>query len=151
MNFDNLILNITTTDKVLQTEAAKAINKALTARNWLIGLYIVEFEQNGEDRAEYGKKLLENLAKKLNSKGLSFRNLKLFRQFYLEFPQLSEPIKLYLVSQSNTLKLSTSIRQSLIAQLQTTDNQSIALKPQQIFDGLSYTHLTELLHIKEPL
>lgn len=130
MNFDNLILSITTTDKVLQTEAVKAINKALTARNWLIGLYIVEFEQNGEDRATYGKKLLENLAKQLNSKGLSFRNLKLFRQFYLEFSQLSEPIKLYLVSQPNTLKLSNSIGQSLIAQLQSTDNQSITLKPQ---------------------
>ncbi|WP_435353021.1 PDDEXK nuclease domain-containing protein [Emticicia sp. SJ17W-69] len=151
MNFDYLIQNITTTDKVLHTEAAKAINKALTARNWLIGLYIVEFEQNGEDRAKYGKKLLENLAKKLNSKGLSFRNLKLFRQFYLEFPQLSEPIKLYLVSQSSTLKLSNSIGQSLIAQLQVVDSQLNTLKPQQIFDGLSYTHLTELLHIKEPL
>ncbi len=52
MNFDKLILNITATDNVLKTEASKAINKALTTRNWLIGLYIVEFEQNGEDKAK---------------------------------------------------------------------------------------------------
>ena len=69
----------------------------------------------------------------------------------MEFSQLSEPIKSYLIAQSNTLKLSNSIGQSMIAQLQATDNQIIALNPQQIFDNLSYTHLTELLHIKDPL
>ena len=78
MNFNNLIQTITTTDQVLQSEAAKAINKALTARNWLIGLYIVEFEQNGEDRAKYGSRLLDKLAEKISRKGLSARNLKLF-------------------------------------------------------------------------
>jgi predicted nuclease of restriction endonuclease-like (RecB) superfamily len=151
MNFDTLITSIATTDRVLQTEAVKAINKALTTRNWLIGLYIVEFEQHGEDRAEYGAKLLQKLAERLNSKGLSFRNLKLFRQFYAEYPQLSEPIKLYLASHKSTIKLSGSIGQSMIAQLQVVDNESIAINPQQIFDNLSYTHLTELIHIKDPL
>ena len=38
MNFENLITSITTTDRTLKTEAVKAINKALTARNWLVGL-----------------------------------------------------------------------------------------------------------------
>lgn len=74
MNFDNLIQSITTTDQVLHSEAIKAINKALTARNWLIGLYIVEFEQNGEDRATYGTSLLQKTAERLNSKKLSYRN-----------------------------------------------------------------------------
>jgi predicted nuclease of restriction endonuclease-like (RecB) superfamily len=151
MNFDTLITSISTTDRVLQTEAVKAINKALTTRNWLIGLYIVEFEQHGEGRAEYGTKLLQNLAERLNSRGLSFRNLKLFRQFYLEYSQLFEPIKLYLASQVNTKNLRASIGQSLIAQLQVSDGQSIALNPQKIFDNLSYTHLTELVHIKDSL
>ena len=151
MNFNALITSISTTDQTLQVEAVKAINKALTARNWLIGLYIVEFEQHGEDRAQYGEKLLNNLAQKLNSKGLSFRNLKLFRQFYAEYPQLSEPIKQYLVSNSITSKLGNQIGQSLTAQLQNTDSQMIALNPQQIFENLSYTHLTELIHVKDPL
>ena len=151
MNFNALITSISTTDQTLQVEAVKAINKALTARNWLIGLYIVEFEQHGEDRAQYGEKLLNNLAQKLNSKGLSFRNLKLFRQFYMEYPQLSEPIRQYLSSTATTLKLSNQIGQSLTAQLQNTDSQMIALNPQQIFENLSYTHLTELIHVKDPL
>lgn len=151
MNFDTLIQSITTTDEVLRIEAVKAINKSLTARNWLIGLYIIEFEQNGEDRAKYGAKLLQNLTKRLNAEGFSYRNLKLFRQFYVEYPQLSQPIKLYLTSQSNTLKLGYSIGQSLIAQFQSIDNQNIKSSPQRLFDSLSYTHLTELLHIKDPL
>ena len=151
MNFNALINSITTTDRVLQTEAVKAINKALTARNWLIGLYIVEFEQNGEDRAEYGAKLLQKLAERLNSRGLSFRNLKLFRQIYTEYPQLSEPIKSYLKVQRITSKLDGSIGQLSIAQLQVIDNQNLTLNPVSIFENLSYTHLTELIHIKDPL
>jgi predicted nuclease of restriction endonuclease-like (RecB) superfamily len=151
MNFDSLIQSISTTDNVLQTEAAKAINKALTARNWLIGLYIVEFEQNGEDRATYGSSLLQKISERLNSKSLSYRNLRLFRQFYLEYPMISEPIKLYISLLPNKLISLPPIWQSMIAKLQATDNKDISVKPQQIFDGLSYTHLTELVHIKDPL
>ncbi len=151
MNFNTLINSITTTDSVLQTEAVKAINKALTARNWLIGLYIVEFEQNGEDRAEYGAKLLQKLAERLNLRGLSFRNLKLFRQVYTEYSHLSQPIQAYLKGQGIISKLDSSIGQLPIAQLQKADNQSIKLNPIDVFNNLSYTHLTELIHIKDPL
>ena len=117
----------------------------------MIGLYIVEFEQNGEDRAEYGAKLLQKLAERLNSRGLSFRNLKLFRQIYTEYPELSELIKSYLKVQGIISKLEVSIGQSSIAQLQNTDNQNFKLNPVSIFENLSYTHLTELIHIKDPL
>jgi predicted nuclease of restriction endonuclease-like (RecB) superfamily len=151
MNFENLITSITTTDRVLKTEAVKAINKALTSRNWLVGLYIVEFEQNGEDRAEYGAKLLDSIALQIDSKGLSARNLKLFRQFYLAYPDLVQPIKDYLSLGLKSQKLFPTIVQSLIAQLQTVDNQDYRLNPQEIFDNLSYTHLIELIHIKDPL
>lgn len=51
MDFEALVKYITTIQHTLQSQAAHAINLALTARNWLIGYYIVEFEQNGEDRA----------------------------------------------------------------------------------------------------
>ncbi len=151
MNFDNLIHSINTTDQVLQSEAAKAINKALTARNWLIGLYIVEFEQNGEDRATYGSSLLQKISERLNSKSLSYRNLRLFRQFYLEYSIIAEPVKSYIGLLPNSKILASPIWQSLIAKPQISDNQLIRLNPQQIFDNLSYTHLTELIHIKDPL
>lgn len=151
MNFNTLINSITTTDRVLQTEAVKAINKALTVRNWLIGLYIVEFEQNGEDRAEYGAKLLQKLAERLNSRGLSFRNLKLFRQVYKEYPQLANPIKSYLKRQGLSSDVNFAIGQLSIAQLQNDDITSIENNTINIFDNLSYTHLTELIHIKDSL
>ena len=41
--------------------AKSAVNKSFTLRNWAIGWYIVEYEQNGNDRAEYGSSLLKNL------------------------------------------------------------------------------------------
>ncbi len=62
MNFDKLVLRIQQTSDFLQQSAVKAVNTHLTLRNWFTGFYIVEFEQNGSDRAEYGTKLLENIA-----------------------------------------------------------------------------------------
>lgn len=66
----------------------------LTIRNWLIGYYIVEFEQNGKDRAEYGKSLLKSIAGKLSHvKGLDERSLRRFRLFYLYYPHLALSIR----------------------------------------------------------
>ena len=61
-NFDELLSNIYQTHNILQENAAKAIDYNLTIRNWLIGCYIVEYEQNGEDRAKYGASLLEEIS-----------------------------------------------------------------------------------------
>lgn len=63
MNFSNLVQSIKQTHNFLQLDITKAINRNLTIRNWLIGYYIVEFEQKGEDRAKYGTKLITELAK----------------------------------------------------------------------------------------
>ena len=52
----------------MQAQAAHAVNIALTSRNWLMGRYIVEFEQNGEDRAAYGEQLLKKLEQRLKIK-----------------------------------------------------------------------------------
>lgn len=48
-------------------------------RNWLIGFYIVEFEQNGEDRAKYGEFLLKNFKQKVNLKGLEYYIIQAFK------------------------------------------------------------------------
>jgi hypothetical protein len=84
MIFKNLIDNIERTHLSLQSYASKAINVSMTVRNWLIGFYIVEFEQKGEDRAKYGDNLLDQVSQTLGKdiKGLSVTNLRLFRQFY---------------------------------------------------------------------
>ncbi len=66
--------------------AYKAVNTALTTTYWYIGKQIVEFEQKGKERAEYGKEVLKQLAVDLTNrfgKGFSERNLEQIRKFYL--------------------------------------------------------------------
>ena len=86
-NFDGLITNISQVHDVLQECAAKSVNQFLTVRNWIFGYYIVEYEQNGEDRAKYGEKLLEEIAQRLSHiKGLRFRQLYVCKDFYQTYP-----------------------------------------------------------------
>jgi predicted nuclease of restriction endonuclease-like (RecB) superfamily len=69
--------------------AYKAVNFAMVQAYWNIGRLIVEDEQNGEKRAEYGKKVLDDLAKRLTAdvgKGYTTTNLKYMRSFYIAFP-----------------------------------------------------------------
>ena len=117
MILDNSILSV---NIALRESAAKAINKCVTARNWLIGYYIVHYEQNGEDRAEYGERILQSLAERLGDEGLSYRNLKLYRQFYLAFPELGAVVGQFLLSHS-------SIGQPQVAQLQSNENELIRI------------------------
>ena len=58
-----------------------------TMRNWLIGYYIVEFEQQGKDRADYGTQLLKKLEERVNRKGLTITLFKWARKFYTLIPQ----------------------------------------------------------------
>ena len=95
MNFNLLVKQIHQVQNVLQSQAAHAVNLALTARNWLVGYYIVEFEQRGEDRAQYGDQLINNLAKQLNQKGFEPRRLREFRRVYQVYPSLGEVIMNY--------------------------------------------------------
>ncbi|MBP5201241.1 hypothetical protein J6253_00685, partial [bacterium] len=74
----------------------------VTARNWLIGFYIVNYEQNGKDRAKYGERTLQKLAEDLNKKSLSYRNLRLYRQFFLDFRTLKKPIFDYVLNEFKT-------------------------------------------------
>ena len=74
-------------------KAYSAVNSAMVEAYWLVGKRIVEEEQQGEKRAEYGKQVLETLSKELTAdlgKGFSLRNLRNFRSFYLTFPTLEQ-------------------------------------------------------------
>jgi len=82
MNFNKLITQIEQTHHQLQQHAINVVNISLTLRNWLVGLYIVEFEQAGEDRATYGERLLEKIAERLQHiKGLTAPELSRCRMF----------------------------------------------------------------------
>jgi len=69
--------------------SARTVNALMTASYWLIGRYIVEFEQAGKTRAEYGAELLKRLAADLSrryGRGFSKRNLEQMRLFYMSWP-----------------------------------------------------------------
>ena len=99
LTFENLYKTVENLNEVFEDNAAKAINRNITARNWLMGFYIINFEQNGFDRAAYGEKVLQTLADRLQAKSLSYRNLRLYRQFYLEFKNLESPIKEFVLTE----------------------------------------------------
>ncbi|MBX2966107.1 MAG: DUF1016 family protein [Cyclobacteriaceae bacterium] len=70
-------------------KAYQAVNTAMVEAYWLIGKRIVEEEQNGKEKAEYGEAVLKNLSVALTSefgKGFSYANLRNFRQFFLTYP-----------------------------------------------------------------
>ena len=104
MNFESLVGRINLIQDALQAQAAHAVNLSLTARNWLVGYYIVEFEQHGEDRAKYGEKLLKQLAKSLNRKGLGERRLYEYRQTYKVYPQLGNVVSKYVLNGQDGIK-----------------------------------------------
>ena len=91
MNFEHLVDLCRMTHEAMQQQAARAVDLTLVIRNWFFGRYIVEFEQNGADRAEYGPRILSTLAASLKPhgiKGTGPTNLKLFRQFYLAYGKI---------------------------------------------------------------
>ena len=166
MNFESLVGQINQVQDVLQAQAAHAINLTLTARNWLVGYYIVEYEQHGEDRAKYGEKLINRLAERINRKGFEPRSLRVYRRIYLVYPQLGTEIESYM--QKNRLLLSdsgvASIWQAAPAELQVSNNQhdeiwrsSLAKLKEwstpadRLFYKLNYTCLAYLTSIDDPL
>jgi hypothetical protein len=156
-NFNKLITTIEQVHKQLQAAAASAVNQSLTVRNWLVGYYIVEFEQNGEDRAAYGDKLIEKLAGKLNHiKGIDERSLRRFRQFYMIYPHfdsairgsVSPELETGIIRGSLTPILPTSSKVGLLIPLL---EERLVVPPQKILSKLSYTQIDQLLNIDNQL
>ena len=143
MLFEKLLHSISHVHNTLQQSAVKAINRHITVRNWVIGCYIVEYEQKGEDRAKYGDGLTDRLAKQLNIKGLSSRNLRSCRLFYLTYPQLSEVIQ-------NESLMGLSIWQKPSAKLVATSSVPL-IPPKRLIESLSFSHFVLLLQIQDPI
>lgn len=166
INFNSLVQQIEYTDRALQNNARLIINRHVTAKAWLTGYYIVEYEQKGEDRAKYGEKLIQNLAKQLGSKKFSVTTLKIYRQFYVTYPQLASPVAQFLdnhlaIGQSATGQLVLPENQSIEKSQSLTDQFIVPTTAQKalpvlvdsfsIFNRLSFTHLVALLPIADPL
>ena len=146
MDFEALVKHISTIQNTLQAQAAHAVNLALTSRNWLMGCYIVEFEQNGEDRAAYGEQLLKKLEQRLKTKGLNERRFREFRRLYLVYPQLKEQVLHYIMA-------GNEIRHSASAELQQSDKEyNKWINPAaKIFNKIPYTHLKHIAKIENPV
>lgn len=88
--YNNLVLQIGQILSQGKQKAAVTVNSVLLETYWNIGKYIVEFEQKGKSRADYGEALLINLSKDLTleyGKGFSRSNLTYMRKFYMFFPK----------------------------------------------------------------
>ena len=125
LDFQNLVEGIIQVHQQAATQANKAVNVSLTLRNWAIGHYIQEYEQNGSDRAQYGEELLEKLAKQLKIsglKGLATRNLWYARKFYQFYRQLVQ-----------------------------TASAELRHDGHRLLNRLSFSHFVELIPIEDPL
>ncbi len=88
-NIEGLANNILQTNTYFLNQVKKQVNSALTLRNWFIGFYIVEYEQSGKDRADYGKLIpAGNLCKHSSTAFLVFAlaDLLLFRWLQISVP-----------------------------------------------------------------
>jgi len=93
--YASVLLEVAALLEAARRAAARAVNVLMTATYWEIGRRIVELEQRGESRAEYGKQLVERLAQDLSTRfGRGFKRSNLFqmRAFYLAYPAISEPL-----------------------------------------------------------
>ena len=71
-------------------QVARSVNTTIVKAYWQVGKYIVEYEQQGKGRAEYGKGVIKNLSTRLMKEygsGFTATNLKIMRQFYLYYPK----------------------------------------------------------------
>ena len=141
-NFESLATTIQQTNSFFLDKVQRQVNTALTLRNWIIGYYIVEYEQSGKDRADYGLGLFKAIAKrliKMGVKSLQERNLYLCRDFYRAYPQILQTLsaKLYLVDFKPF-----SILQTVSAILpEPGESANLNL----LLTNLSFSHFIELL------
>ncbi|ANQ48058.1 DUF1016 domain-containing protein [Flammeovirga sp. MY04] len=147
-SFSLLVKTIENTDLLFKEGVKRTIDKSLSLRNWLFGFYIVEYEQAGNDRQNYGDKIIHHLSEKINKRGFSVTNLKLYRQFYITYPQFGEAIKSILYPQQlssfNQVIEDSGISQTL------SDRLSSALPLDvDLLSHLSFSHFLELIKIHD--
>lgn len=143
-DFSQLAESIHAIDEQLKSRVAKAVNLSLTLRNWLIGFYIHEYEQHGNDRAQYGDRLIETLAEQLGNFGVSrseARELRRYRLFYQTYPQIWETLspEFRNLLPVNQLQMAAPIRESASPE----SGRSLLAK-------LSFSHICELLKCDDP-
>ena len=150
-DYGGLIGGIAELLEAARRTAARTVNALMTATYWEIGRRIVEFEQGGEKRAEYGEALLQRLAQDLNAKfgrGFSYPNVNKFRQFYLAFPSaniLSTPS----IESTESILSTPSIE--LRRQKSQAPSGQLAVRNLSARFPLPWSHYVRLLSVKNAL
>lgn len=149
MKIENLVENIVSLLKVAQSKVLQTVNHTMVITYFEIGRMIVEEEQNGKDRADYGKYLIKELSLKLSKnlgKGFSQRNLEQMRQFYFIYSSsisqtLSAEFKL---SWSHYLKLMriNDINERKFYEIEAYKNNWSLRELQRQYDSALYTRLS---------
>ena len=154
-SFDELAVSVLQTHQTAQSGAIRAVNQMATLRNWLIGCYIVEYEQKGSDRAKYGDRLLKRLEERLNTRGLNETLFRNSRTFYNLYPQIAE---LFSISATASHKLVDVIHPTMSDELEKasfgiypTSSDEFATPAKMIIERLSFSHLCEIMTQKDPL
>ena len=150
-DFESLVTAIVQIHHQANEFALKAVNMGLTLRNWLIGHRIVEFEQKGQDRAAYGAKLLQTLAKRLAAAGLTrvdARELRRFRLLYTVYPQIRESVSPELISPAGVPALHPFLHLASVEKRETLSPESTKPHP-DILQRLSFSHLAELQELQD--
>jgi predicted nuclease of restriction endonuclease-like (RecB) superfamily len=127
-NYRNLVTQISDVYVQGRQKAVQAVNTNMLETYWEIGRYIVEFEQGGSVKAEYGKALLPRLSsdlKEKNGKGFSLSNIIRMRQLYAVFPNYAElPHKLSWSHFVELLKIDDPLERSFYTQQAIIENWS---------------------------
>lgn len=162
MDFTALVAAIGQVHAQSAAAASRAINTTLTLRNWIIGWYIREYEQQGADRATYGEAIINRLAEALAACGirdLAPRTLRQCRQFYTVYPMIWQTAS----AKSLGLQLAPPMWQALSATSARAPDgvrdaavgeaapHALAAPIEKLFTSLSFSHLAELIAIADPL
>ena len=162
MNYDQIIDQISQIHIASQSAASRSVNHILTMRNWLIGAYLFEYEQNGEDRAKYGELVLQKIAAEFSRRGipgLSLPGLKNFRQFALAYPGLAIGYPLVsqfgLLPEDNILNASKKTSELVFPSLFSRDSSALPWQNaeyyERLFRSLSWSQLMILARLDDPL
>jgi predicted nuclease of restriction endonuclease-like (RecB) superfamily len=150
--FENLVELCRRTHEEMRGCAVRAVDGYLVVRNWFFGWYIVEYEQNGSDRAEYGTATLNKLSaalKKSIGRGFSVDSLEQMRRFYMTyknlFPKMNMPETVSRILGSEISETASRISKSLTTASPASSNSWSVEIIHQI--RLSWSHYVVLLTI----
>ena len=150
-SFDHLSELVLQLHDSAYSATVKAINRFATIRNYVIGFYIVEYEQHGNDRAKYGDRLLKRLAESVNKRGINETILKNCRRFYLTYPQIKDYLTAISPTASDKSSQISPTASDKSSQISPTASDNFITPAAELVSKLSFSHIVEILTIDDPL